>query len=116
MVFIRKVLRAYNSFRRKVKSPADSRHVRLAVNTLPLTCSNLQWYFVPKIDLTFCEKKIVLVIEKKMKIRAEVQKFACRNFGIPRTINSNMTVKGKNNFRNIMIFKLIPGGFSDLMC
>ena len=35
------------------------------------------WYFVTKIVLTYCEKKIVLVIEKKLlKFDAEGREFA----------------------------------------
>ena len=44
------------------------------------------WYFVTKIVLTYCEKKFVLVMEKKIfKFEAEGQE----HFEITRTIYSN---------------------------
>ena len=42
-----------------------------------------KWYFITKIVLTYCEKKIVLVIEKNWRPRI------CKNFEITRTIYSN---------------------------
>ena len=40
-----------------------------------------QWYFVTKIVLTYCEKKIVLVIkEKLLKFKAEGREVALEQF------------------------------------
>ena len=44
------------------KKPQHQRENGLLVNTAH--CTVEYWYFVSKIVLTYCEKKIVLVIEK----------------------------------------------------
>ena len=55
-----------------------------------------EWYFVIKIVLTYCEKKIVLVIEKKLlKFEAEGQEFANFMRSLEQFIQ---TVKGQDNF------------------
>ena len=50
--------------------------------------------------------------EKLLKFKAEGRKFAKFLRSLEQFIQ---TVKGQNNFWNRMLFKLIPGGFSDLM-
>ena len=55
-----KILSAESVCKKKIKSRGEKK-----------------WYFVIKIVLTYCEKKIVLVIEKKLlKFEAEGQEFA----------------------------------------
>ena len=60
-----------------------------------------EWYFVTKIVLTYCEKKIVLVIEKNLKFEAEGREFAKILRSLEQFIQ---TVKGQNNFWNRMPF------------
>ena len=58
--------------------------------------SAIQWYFVSKIDLTYCEKTIVLVIEKKLlKFEAEGQEVAKLLRSLEQFI---LTGKSYNNF------------------
>ena len=61
-----------------------------------------EWYFVIKIVLTYCEKKIVLVIEKKLlKFEAEGQKFLkCLSL----QEQFIRPVKVQTNFCNRMLF------------
>ena len=51
-------------------------------------CNIHQWYFVTKIFLTYCEKKIVVVIKKNFWNWGSRPRI-CKNFKIPRTIYSN---------------------------
>jgi hypothetical protein len=54
------------------------------------------WYFVTKIAMTYCEKKIVLVIKKNfLNFKAEGQEFAKILRSLEKFIQ---TVKGQNNF------------------
>ena len=51
-------------------------------------CKTWKWYFVTKIVVTYCEKKLFLVIEENIwNFEAEGREFA--NFEITRTIYSN---------------------------
>ena len=50
--------------------------------------------------------------EKLLKFKAEGQEFAKLLRSLDQFIQ---TVKGQYNFWNRMIFKLVPGGFSDLI-
>ena len=64
-------------------------------------CLHFLWYFVSKIVPTYCEKKTVLVIEKKKwKFEAEGQEFA-KNLRSPEKFIH--TVKCWNNFWNRML-------------
>ena len=55
-----------------------------------------EWYFVTKIVLTYCEKKNVLEIEKKiLKFEAEGREFAKNLRSLEQFVQ---TVKGQNNF------------------
>ena len=55
-----------------------------------------EWYFVTKIILTYCDKNIVLVIEKKLlKFEAEGREFAILLRSVEQFI---LTVKGQYNF------------------
>ena len=55
-----------------------------------------KWYFATKIVLAYCEKKIVLLIEKKLlKFEVEGRDFAKFLRSLEQFIQ---TVKGQNNF------------------
>ena len=55
---------------------------------------NCMWYFVTKIVLTYCEKKMVLVFEKKkLKFETKGQEFAKFLRSLEQFIQ---TVKGQN--------------------
>ena len=60
------------------------------------------WYFVTKIVQTYCEKKNVLVIKKKLlKFKAEGGEFTKFLRSLEQFIQ---TVKGQNNSGNRMLF------------
>ena len=59
------------------------------------------WYFVTKIDLTYCEKKLFQDREKLLKFEAEGREFAKFLRSLEQFIQ---TVKGQNNFGNRMLF------------
>ena len=68
-----------------------------------------QWYFVTKIVLTYCEKKIVLVIEKKLlKFEAEDREFSNFLRSLEQFIQ---IVKGQNNFLQKNAFLTFPWRF-----
>ena len=54
-----------------------------------------EWYFVTKIVLIYCEKKIVLVIENNFLFEAEGQEFSIFLRSLEQFIQ---TGKGQNNF------------------
>ena len=57
--------------------------------------SNHNWYFVTKIVLTYCEKKLFFDREKLLKFEAEGREFAKFLRSLEQFIQ---TVKGQNNF------------------
>ena len=68
---------------------ADFRVILLPGRLLNLRGVLWKWYFVTKIVLTYCERKIVLVIKKKnFEIRGWRPRI-CKNFEITRTICLN---------------------------
>ena len=56
---------------------------------------NENWYFVTKIVLTYCEKKLFSDREKLLKLEAEGQEFVKLLRSLEQFIQ---TVKGQNNF------------------
>ena len=54
-----------------------------------------QWYFVTKIVLTYCDKKIVLIEKKLLKFETEGQEFAKFLRSVEQFLQ---TVIGQNNF------------------
>ena len=69
------------------------------------------WYFVSKIVLTYVEKKCSSNWEKLLKFKVEGQELA-KFLRLEQFIR---TVKGQYIFLNIMLFKIVPRSFSDLI-
>ena len=64
----------------------------------PKRVQNNQWYFVTKIVLTYCEKKLLGVIEKNFR-NSRLKAENLQDFEITRTIDSNSKI-----FSNRMLF------------
>ena len=62
--------------------------------------------------MTYCEKKCSSDREKILNFGAEGREFAKKMRSLEQFIQ---VVKGKYNFWNTMIFKFVPGDFSDLI-
>ena len=66
------------------------------LKSIKKTLCQKNWYFVTKIVLTYCDKKIVLLIEKNVcKFEAEGREFAIFLRSLEQFIQ---TVNGQNNF------------------
>ena len=70
-----------------------------------------QWYFISKIVLTYNEKKLFQWSRKTSEIRG----WSLRIVDLKLEQFIQISSESQYNFWNRMLFKLVPGGFSDLI-